>query len=55
MTWKEFRELTQDIPDEEEVIFCAEDDLEYYPKMIVDKETTLRNFTNDNTICLWIC
>ena len=48
VTWGMFRELTKDIPDDEEVIF---DGGGVYP-IRVDLEETLANFTNDNTVVL---
>ena len=52
MTWKEFRNLTKDIPEDEDVYFeCYNDG---YRALTVDEATTLANFTNDNTIILEI-
>ena len=49
VTWGMFRELTKDIPDDEEVIF---ESCDVYP-VKVDLEETLANFTNDNTVVLY--
>lgn len=47
LTWKQFRELTADIPDDDEVYFNIEG-----KDLIVDVDLTKRNFTNDNTVIL---
>ena len=51
MNWKQFRELTKDIPDEEEVFFCVDSDCGYFDA-VVDEEETRASMTNDNTIIL---
>lgn len=52
MTWKEFRELTKDIPEDEDVYFeCYNGG---YNTLTVDETATLANFTNDNSIVLEI-
>jgi len=51
MNWKQFRELTKDIPDEEEVFFNV-DTCQGYFGAIVDEQETRASMTNDNTIIL---
>lgn len=51
MTWGDFRKLTKDIPDEEEVFFNINSDFGYIGA-VVDEEETRANMTNDNTIIL---
>ena len=47
MNWREFRQLTSNIPDEEEMY------LDLNGKLLkVNKQETECNFTNDNTIIL---
>ena len=50
MTWKEFRNLTKDIPEDEDVYFeCYNGG---HSVLSIDLTSTLANFTNDNTIIL---
>ena len=51
MNWKQFRELTKDIPDDETVFFEV-DTCHGYFGAIVDEEETRANMANDNTIIL---
>jgi len=51
MNWKQFRELTKDIPDNEEVFFYVNTDYGYF-SAVVDEQETCDNMSNDNTIIL---
>lgn len=51
MIWKQFRELTKDIPDEEPVIFDV-NTCYGYSCAVVDEQETRANMANDNTIIL---
>lgn len=54
MTWKEFRQLTQDIPGDEEVYFEAYVHRIGRLGLTVEESETKANFTNDNTVILKI-
>lgn len=47
MKWKEFRNLTKDIPDEEDVLLDVYGPIIDYELLTIDKEKTIYNFTND--------
>ena len=51
MTWREFRDLTAGIPDDEEVVFECLSGFGYQD-LTVDEEETIANFFNDNTVIL---
>ena len=51
MNWKQFRELTKDIPDEEEVVFNINTDFGYI-NAEVDEDETRVNMSNGNAIIL---
>ncbi len=51
MNWKQFRELTKDVPDNEEVFFDVIIGHRYFC-LVVDEQKTRASMTNDNTIIL---